>query len=109
MKKELRVYQTNDGKRPFINWLESFKDRVTHAQITNRINRLALGSYGDCKSVGDGVSELRIHYGAGYRVYFAEQERTIVLLLLGGNKKTQDKDIEKAKHYWAEFRRSYYD
>jgi putative addiction module killer protein len=107
--KELRVYRTKDGKEPFTKWLESLKDKITRAQVTNRLNRVMQGNYGDCEPVGNGVYELRIHYGAGYRVYFAEQEKTLVLLLLGGSKRTQNKDIQKAKQYWEEFKERCYD
>lgn len=109
MKKELRTYRTKQGKEPFIDWLSSLKDKVGRAFITNRLNRVALGNYGDCKSVGNGVYELRIHYGPGYRVYFSEQRETIILLLVGGSKRTQTKDIEKAKQCWTEFRERSYD
>lgn len=109
MKKELRIYRTSKGKEPFTEWLESLKDKIIKAQITNRLNRVTYGNYGDHKSVGNGVYELRIHYGTGYRIYFAEQEKTLVLLLIGGSKKTQDKDIQKARQYWEEFRERCYD
>lgn len=109
MKKELRIYRTKTGKEPFVDWIEALKDSIGRAQVTNRLNRVSIGNRGDCKSVGDGVHELRIHYGPGYRVYFAEQQDTIVLLLLGGSKRTQTKDIEKAKQYWADFRERCYD
>lgn len=109
MIKELRNYRTTEGREPFIDWLNSLKDRVGRANITNRLNRVALGNYGDCEPVGEGVYELRVHYGPGYRVYFAEQQETIVLLLLGGSKRTQVKDIKKAKQWWTEFRERYYD
>ncbi len=69
-----------------------------------RIGRLEYGLYGDCESVGDGVSELRIFLGPGYRVYFAEEVRHIVVLLCGGDKSTQDKDIKTAKTYWKEYK-----
>ena len=95
MKKELRIYRTNQGNEPFIDWFNSLKDRVG-ANITNRLNRVALGDYGDCESVGDVVYELRVHYGPGYRLYFSEQKETIILLLLGGSKRTQTNDIKKA-------------
>ncbi len=108
MEKELRIYRTHDGKEPFSGWLASFKDKITKAQITNRLNRVIQGNYGDCEPVGSGVCELRIHYGAGYRIYFAEQEETIILLI-GGSKKTQSKDIQKSKKYWEEFRERCYD
>lgn len=109
MKKELRFYRTKEGKEPFTDWIEALKDVMGRAHITNRLNRVSIGHYGDYKSVGGGVYELRIHYGPGYRVYFSEQQDTIVLLLLGGSKRTQLKDIQKAKQYWAEFRERCYD
>ena len=109
MKKELRTYKTKQEKEPFIDWLHSLKDRMGRAHITNRLDRVACGNYGDCESVGDGVYELKVHYGPGYRIYFSEQRETIVLLLLGGSKRTQDKDIKKAKQFWKEYRERCYD
>jgi putative addiction module killer protein len=109
MKKELRTYRTKKGEEPFTDWLGALKDGVGRAHITNRLNRAVLGNYGDYKLVGDGVIELRIHYGPGYRVYISEQERTILLLLVCGIKRTQDKDIKMAKKYLAEFRERFYD
>ncbi|MEO8400696.1 MAG: type II toxin-antitoxin system RelE/ParE family toxin [Gammaproteobacteria bacterium] len=109
MKKELRFYRTREGKEPFVEWIESLKDVTGRAHINNRLNRIAIGHYGDCESVGNGVRELKIHYGPGYRVYFSEQADTIVLLLLGGSKRTQNKDIKKAKQLWEEFKERCYD
>lgn len=109
MKKELRIYCTKDGKAPFTQWMDSLKDNVVKAQVTNRLNRLMQGNCGDCEPVGEGVSELRIHYGAGYRIYFVAQERTVIVLLTGGSKKTQSKDIQQAKKYWKELRDQCYD
>lgn len=109
MQKEIRVYRTLEGKEPFIEWLEALRDAIGRAHITTRLDRVAHGNYGDCKLIGEAVYELRIHNGPGYRVYFAEYENTIVLLLLGGNKSTQERDIKKAKRYWAEFRGRPYD
>ena len=109
MKKEIRTYCTKEGKEPFVEWLESLKDISGRAQIINRLNRIILGNYGDCKSVGNGILELRVHYGPGYRVYFSEQANTILLLLLGGSKRTQSRDIKKAKQYLADFRERCYD
>lgn len=107
--KTLRTYRTKQGKEPFIDWLESLKDRVGRATITNRLNRVVHGNYGDCEPVGDGIYELKVHPGPGYRVYFSEQNETILLLLLAGSKRTQAKDIKKAKQFWAEFRERCYD
>jgi|SRR5688572_29225499 putative addiction module killer protein len=109
MKKELRIYRTKEGKEPFVEWIESLGDHIGRGHITNRLNRLVTGNYGDCKSVGDGVRELRIHYGPGYRVYFSEQQETIVLLLVSGTKRMQASDVKKAKKYWTEFRERCYD
>jgi|SRR5262245_16186088 putative addiction module killer protein len=81
----------------FIDWLTSLKDRRAAARIAARILRLENGNLGDVKPVGEGVSELRINYGPGYRVYFTQAGRTIILLLCGGDKSTQAGDIAAAK------------
>jgi putative addiction module killer protein len=81
----------------FANWLRKLRDEQARARIQIRIRRLSLGNFGDVKPVGEGVSELRIDYGPGYRVYFHQTETSLVLLLVGGDKKTQDADIAKAK------------
>lgn len=72
-----------------------------------RLNRLRLGNFGDCKSVGDGVFELRMMFGPGYRVYFGRDGERVVMLLCGGDKDTQQKDVELAKHYWRDYRARY--
>lgn len=71
--------------------------------IRTRINRMRMGNLGDNKSVGEGVSEMRIAFGPGYRVYFAIDKGTVVVLLCGGDKGTQERDIERAKRYWKEY------
>lgn len=109
MIKEIRIYRTKEGKIPFIEWIESLKDNLAKAQITNRLNRIKLGNFGDCENVGKGVKELKIHFGPGYRVYFAEQGRSILLLLFGGNKRSQQKDIKHAQEYLADFKERCYD
>jgi putative addiction module killer protein len=80
----------------FAAWLERLKDRNARARIQVRLDRLALGLVGDVKPVGSGVSELRVDYGPGYRVYFKRQSRELVILLAGGDKRTQSRDIERA-------------
>lgn len=77
-------------------WFERLRDRVAKTRILIRIRRVALGNIGDVKPVGEGVSELRINYGAGYRVYFVQKGKTLVVLLAGGDKRTQQRDIQKA-------------
>ena len=83
----------------FDNWFKSLKDRKAKARVQARIDRLELGNFGDVAPVGEGVSELRIHYGPGYRVYFIQCGQLVVVLLAGGDKSTQDSDIKKAKEF----------
>lgn len=88
----------------FMKWLKRLKDIDARARINVRLKRIALtGNLGDTKPVGDGVYELRIDYGPGYRVYYSRRGREILLLLIGGDKSSQQKDIEKAKKINAEY------
>jgi putative addiction module killer protein len=98
----IRVYERADGDAPFGGWLAGLRDKRAVARIDARINRLKLGNFGDCRSVGEGVRELRIDHGPGYRVYFGTVDDQVVLLLCGGDKRTQSRDIERAKQYWQE-------
>ena len=100
----LEYYADEKGKEPFRDWLYGLRDRAAFARITVRLDRVELGNFGLCKSFGNGVFELKIDYGPGYRVYCAISGKTVVLLLLGGDKSTQVKDIETAKSYWASHR-----
>jgi putative addiction module killer protein len=79
-------------------WFSALRDRAAKARIDIRIRRLSLGNPGDVRPVGEGVSELRIHYGPGYRIYLTKQGEAIVILLAGGDKSSQDQDIRLAKH-----------
>ncbi|MGI2946783.1 type II toxin-antitoxin system RelE/ParE family toxin [Vibrio diabolicus] len=81
----------------FDEWLKGLKDPKAKAAVASRVQRLKFGLYGDCEPVGKGISELRIHIGKGYRVYFKEQDKVITIVLCGGDKKTQTKDIKLAK------------
>jgi putative addiction module killer protein len=101
---ELRYYQGTDGRRPFVHWLEVLKDRQARARIEARLARVATGTFGDAESVGDGVMELKIDWGPGYRVYFAPIGQLIVLLLCAGDKRTQQKDIDRAKKYFEDYK-----
>jgi putative addiction module killer protein len=101
--KELRIYVTEEGREPFSEWLASLRDIKARAKVRVRLDRVSLGNLWDCHGVGEGIQELRIDYGPGYRVYFAQDGATIVLLLCGGDKSTQAKDIETAKRYWSQY------
>lgn len=104
MERTILIYETVDGKRPFSEWLLKLRDRKARAKVRARLDRIQLGNMGDCKSVGDGVAELRIDYGPGYRVYFGERGATVVILLCGGDKSSQQRYIAKAKKFWKEYR-----
>ena len=86
MEIEIELYETASGHRPFDYWFESLRELHTRAKIFTRLDRLTLGNFGDCKALGDGVAELRIHYGAGFRIYYSKIGNRIVLLLCGGDK-----------------------
>jgi len=101
---ELRIYQTATGEQPFVEWLRGLNDRQARTRIEARIARVAVGNFGDAEPVGEGVLELRIDWGPGYRVYFARRGQVVVLLLCGGDKRTQQKDIDRAKEYFADYK-----
>ena len=101
---QIRIYQTKDKESPFENWLDNLNDINAKARILQRIDRIALGNFGDCEPVGDGVHEVRIDYGPGYRIYFGNDGKTLVILLCGGTKRHQEKDIRKAKEYWQDYK-----
>ncbi len=102
---ELEYYVTINGKKPFKKWLDGLKDVSARAKIRVRLDRVRLGNIGDARSVGGGVNELKVNYGPGYRIYFSRKGDRIVLLLLGGVKATQEKDIIKAKEFYIEHKR----
>ena len=94
---ELREYLTEEGKSPFGSWLRSIKDMTVRAKIRVRLNRIRLGNFGDSKFVGEGVRELRLDFGPGYRVYFAQDGVVLVILLCGGTKKVKAKILPRQK------------
>jgi putative addiction module killer protein len=101
--KQVIVFADQKGKEPFTEWLYGLKDGTNRQRVMSRIRRLEQGNFGDCEPVGEGVSELRLFFGAGYRVYFGEDADNIVVLLTGGDKRSQQKDIKQAKAYWREY------
>ena len=103
--RDVQRYTTADGKIPFAKWFDALKDTQAKYRIDLRLNRLQLGNLGDYRSVGEGVCELKINYGPGYRIYFGQIGTTIILLLCGGDKSSQDRDIGLAIEYWNDYKR----
>lgn len=104
--RSLKVYHTPDGRAPFEDWYESLRDEKGKSIITARLGRVRVGNMGDCKSMGQGILELRVDFGPGYRIYLGQDGQTLILLLCGGDKKSQRKDIQNAFAHWADYRRS---
>jgi putative addiction module killer protein len=96
-------YKDERGKNPFRNWLDKLKDKKAAAMIDARLTRVRIGNLGHWRSVGQGVKELKIDFGPGYRVYFGEDGEKIIVLLIGGDKTTQVKDIKLAQSYWVDY------
>src|SRR4051794_6276774 len=97
----VREYVTADGKSPFRQWLTSLTTAV-RARIQARVLRFELGNLGDHKSVGEGVYEARVMFGPGYRIYFSKEGDTVIVLLGGGTKGSQAKDIARAQGFWRD-------
>lgn len=103
VKYEIQEYKTAKGVSPFGAWIRSLRDRHGQAKIRTRITRLKLGNFGIHRGVGEGVMELVIDVGPGYRVYYGLDGDRLVILLGGGDKKSQETDISLAKQHWAEY------
>lgn len=101
---ELEIYQDPNGNAPFLQWLSDIRDKVTAARIRSRLRRIEEGgNLGDHRSVGDGVFELRLQFGSGYRIYFGKIGDDTILLLRGGDKGSQRQDIAKSKIDWKTY------
>ncbi|AFZ48018.1 addiction module killer protein [Cyanobacterium stanieri PCC 7202] len=100
----IKVLENKDGISLFEKWYYSIKDQQTRRKILLRLKRISQGNLGDWKSVGNKVFELRLDFGAGYRVYFSRYEDTVIILLAGGDKSTQQSDIKKAIQLWEDYR-----
>ena len=101
--KQMVFYADEDGNEPFQLWIDNLRDTKGRRRILNRLLRVQQGNYGDVKLIGDGLSELRLFFGPGYRVYFGEDSGKILVILCGGDKGSQSQDIEDAKAYWQEY------
>ena len=96
------IYQDDREREPFSEWINGLPTNI-RARVFAKIDRIATGNLGDCKSVGEGVFEFRLNFGPGYRIYFGKIGKRIVLLLFGGDKSSQKGDIKKAKNYWKDY------
>lgn len=101
---KISMYKTNNGKVPFINWLESIKDATTKRRIKLRIDRMIDGNFGDTKNLGNDLFELRLFFGSGYRIYYTIENNVLVILFSGGDKSSQEDDIKKAKLYLSNYK-----
>ena len=102
---DIQAYQAEDGSEPYARWLAGLADRQARARVLVRVQRMAAGNFGDCKPCRDGVWELREDFGPGYRIYYARSGKTVVLLLCGGDKRSQHADIERAVACWKDYQR----
>ena len=100
---EVRYYATRSGRIPFVGWLNKLKDATARVRIRIGINRLRCGFFGDTKFIESGVEELRLHFGPGYRIYYGRPEKGVVLVLCGGMKGSQRRDIIRARGYWVDY------
>lgn len=101
--KTVIIFRTQTDREPFTEWLHSIRDGKTRRRILKRLLRVAKGNYGDFHFVGEGVFELRFFFGPGYRVYFGEDGDKLVIILIGGDKDSQSRDIIRAQRYWKEY------
>lgn len=105
MTNTINEYTDKKGRSPYADWLDELRDARAKAKVMIRVDRMELGLFGDVEPIGDGLSELRIHYGSGYRIYYGKEGDQIYLLLCGGDKSSQKKDIKLAKSYWQDHKR----
>ena len=103
IRREIKKLELQNGLVPFDEWFDSLRDKKLQAAVDTRLARVRAGNFGDCKSVGDGVFELRIALGPGLRVYYGLHGRQVVILLGGGDKRTQSRDIRRAQELWQQF------
>jgi putative addiction module killer protein len=104
MNYEIKLLTTADGTTPFEEWYRAIRDTTTRVRIRARLDRLVLGNFGDVKPVGSGISELRLQFGPGYRIYFAQADSHLVVLLAAGDKSSQERDIALATSLWKAYK-----
>jgi putative addiction module killer protein len=96
---DVHLYATRDGRVPFNEWLDSLNDSAAQQRVDTRLGRIRGGNLGDHRSVGGGILELRLDFGPGYRIYFTRRGRNVVILLAGGEKHRQERDLQRAREY----------
>lgn len=102
--RSIDYYKTRTGKEPAKEWLSSVKDTLTQAILYKRIRQAGLGQFGKARNLGDGIWELKVDYGPGYRLYYGIHGDELILILMGGSKRTQTADIKKARAYWIDWK-----
>jgi putative addiction module killer protein len=100
---KIKIYETAQGKKPFHIWLSSLRDKAIIGRVRARVSRIESGNFGDSKSVGKGVLEMRFAFGSGHRIYYGMDGDCLVVLLLGGDKSSQKKDIKLAHLFWNDY------
>jgi putative addiction module killer protein len=101
---DIGLYATRDGRVPFDEWLDSLNDSVAQQRVDTCLGRIRGGNLGDRKSLGGGLLEFHLDFGPGYRIYFTSQGRRVVILLVGGEKRGQDRDVQRAKEYLEDWK-----
>jgi len=101
---QIHYYVKQNGRSPYHEWFDALGDSRIQEIINVRLGRIRLGNFGHCAPVGLGIFEMKIYWGQGYRIYFARTGRKVILLLCGGNKSTQQKDIQNAHRYWRNYK-----
>lgn len=101
--RELLIYETEDGRVPFSEWMDGLEGNPIYATVMARLGRVEQGNFGEHRSVGEGVSEFVFDVGPGYRIYFGQDGKFLVILLLGGAKGSQRSDIKRAQEYWRNY------
>ena len=99
----IKFLESDDGSSPYRKWFAGLKEKTVQSRVDARLARVRDGNLGDHRDLGGGINELRLFFGPGYRIYFAYENETIILLLAGGGKRFQAKDIEAARNLYAEF------
>jgi putative addiction module killer protein len=101
--RDILIYETEDGKAPFSEWMDSLEGQEIYGIIMTRLERVESGNLGEYRGVGGGVAELVIDFGSGYRVYFGHDGKELIILLAGGTKGSQTQDIQRAKTFWRNY------